>query len=47
MSYSDREMIAYAIIALAILIAVPALTMAARRRQREKLRRRGIKTNGH
>ncbi|WP_168377287.1 hypothetical protein [Sphingomonas sp. Leaf343] len=43
----DRKLIAYGIIGLVIVIAVPILIAVRRRRRREKLRRRGIKTYGH
>lgn len=43
----DRKLIAYAIIGLAIIIALPIIIAVRRKRHREKLRRRGIKTYGH
>lgn len=42
-----REMIAYGLIATVAVVAVPATVAMMRRRRREKLRRRGIKTYGH
>lgn len=42
-----REAVAYGIIALVLAVAIPLLIFGARRRRREKLRRRGIKTHGH
>ena len=42
-----REMVAYAIMAGAVLAALPFLIAALRRRRREKLRRRGVKRYGH
>ncbi len=43
----DRELIAYGIIALVVLIVVPLGVRGYERRRREKLRRRGIKHYGH
>ncbi len=43
----SRELVAYAIIGVLVIAAVPAGLVALRRRRREKLRRRGIKTYGH
>jgi hypothetical protein len=43
----DRELIAYVIIGIIIVVSIPLLAMVGRRRRREKLRRRGIKTYGH
>lgn len=42
-----RELVAYAIIGVVLLIALPAALVVLRRRHREKLRRRGIKRYGH
>jgi hypothetical protein len=42
-----REMIAYAIMGASAVVALPAFVIAARRRHREKLRRRGDKRYGH
>jgi len=42
-----REMVAYGIIGIVLLIGIPAIVVAQRKRRREKLRRRGIKTYGH
>lgn len=43
----DRKLIAYGLIGLVIVIAAPWTWIAYRKRQRLKLRRRGIKTYGH
>ncbi|WP_159709375.1 hypothetical protein [Sphingomonas sp. AX6] len=43
----SREMIAYGIVAVVIAIGVPWLGYTLRRRKRERLRRRGVKTYGH
>ncbi len=43
----SRELVAYAIIGVLVAVAVPTAIVAMRRRKREKLRRRGIKTYGH
>lgn len=43
----DRELIAYGLIGVTILVAAPWGWATWRRRQRQKLRRRGIKTYGH
>lgn len=43
----SREMVAYGIVGIACVVGLPWLTYATRRRKREKLRRRGIKTYGH
>jgi len=43
----DRELVAYALIGAMFLVATPLLIVNMRRRKREKLRRRGIKTHGH
>jgi hypothetical protein len=42
-----REMIAYAIIGAIIIVAAPTGMAYLRRRKRDRLRRRGIKTYGH
>ncbi|AXJ96790.1 MULTISPECIES: LPXTG cell wall anchor domain-containing protein [unclassified Sphingomonas] len=42
-----RHTIVYAIVGALLLIGAPALIAYKRRRRREKLRRRGIKTYGH
>lgn len=42
-----RELVAYAIIAVIMVVALPVGIVAVRRRRRAKLRRRGIKTYGH
>lgn len=47
MDLPDRILLAIAIIAGATLIVVPLMVRHLRRRRREKLRRRGIKTYGH
>jgi hypothetical protein len=43
----ERQAIAYGIIALVAVIAIPLLARAWMRRRRESLRRRGIKRYGH
>ena len=43
----SRELVAYAIIGVLVIAAVPTGIGVMRRRRREKLRRRGIKTYGH
>lgn len=43
----SRELVAYAIIGVLVIAAVPTGIVVMRRRRREKLRRRGIKTYGH
>ncbi|MFK3890646.1 hypothetical protein [Sphingomonas sp. NPDC079357] len=43
----SRELVAYAIIGVLVIVAVPTGIVIARKRRREKLRRRGIKTYGH
>jgi type II secretory pathway pseudopilin PulG len=43
----SRELVAYGIIGAACAVGLPWMAYAARRRNREKLRRRGIKTHGH
>ena len=43
----SRELVAYAIIGVLVIIAVPTGIVVMRLRRREKLRRRGIKTYGH
>ncbi|WP_203309742.1 hypothetical protein [Sphingomonas beigongshangi] len=47
MDEATRYTIVYGIIGLLLLIGIPSLTVYLRRRRREKLRRRGIKTYGH
>lgn len=42
-----RELIAYSLIGLVVVVAVPWIGVTFSRRKREKLRRRGIKTFGH
>lgn len=42
-----RELIAYAIIGLVVIIGAPVMGVMLQRRKREKLRRRGIKRYGH
>jgi len=42
-----RELIAYAIIGVVALIVIPWAIVAHRRRQRRRLRQRGIKRYGH
>lgn len=48
-TYMDlsRELIAYAIIGVVLLIGGPALGIMLQRRKRRKLRQRGIKRYGH
>lgn len=43
----SREIIAYAIIGAVALIVIPWVIVAHRRRQRRRLRQRGIKRYGH
>lgn len=43
----SRELVAYAIIGVLVVVAVPTTIVVLRKRRREKLRRRGIKTYGH
>ncbi len=43
----SRELVAYAIIGVIALIAIPTIAITMRNRRRQKLRRRGIKTYGH
>ncbi|WP_294196971.1 hypothetical protein [uncultured Sphingomonas sp.] len=43
----SRELVAYAIIGVLVIVAVPTGIVVMRKRRREKLRRRGIKTYGH
>ena len=42
-----REMIAYAIMGMILLIAIPSIAIGMRNQRRQKLRRRGIKRYGH
>jgi hypothetical protein len=42
-----RELVAYAIIGCILLVGTPILLSVRKRRKRERLRRRGIKTYGH
>ncbi len=42
-----RLTIAYALVGVLLVIGIPTLILYLRRRKREKLRRRGIKTHGH
>lgn len=43
----SRELLAYAIIGLVILIGAPSLGVMLHRRKRRRLRQRGIKRYGH
>ncbi len=43
----EREFVAYAIIGAIVVVAIPAIIIGMRRRRRQNLRRRGIKTYGH
>lgn len=43
----SRELVAYAIIGVVLLIGIPTIAIILRNRRRQKLRRRGIKTYGH
>jgi hypothetical protein len=43
----SREFLAYAIIGVVALIVIPWAIIAYRRRQRRRLRQRGIKRYGH
>ena len=47
MDDSTRLTIAYALVGVLFLIGIPLIIVTLRRRRREKLRRRGIKTYGH
>ena len=42
-----RELLAYSIIAAVVVIGAPIVLVTFRRRQRRKLRQRGIKRYGH
>ncbi len=42
-----RELVAYGLIGLIAVVALPWIGVTMNRRKREKLRRRGIKTYGH
>ena len=43
----SRELLAYAIIGVVLLVGGPALAVMLHRRKRRKLRQRGIKRYGH
>ncbi len=43
----SRELLAYAIISLVVLIGAPSLAVVLHRRKRRRLRQRGIKRYGH
>lgn len=43
----SRELVAYAITCIVLLIGGPALAVMLQRRKRRKLRQRGIKRYGH
>lgn len=43
----SREVIAYMIVGALVVIGLPWLRYTLRRRRRERLRRRGVKTYGH
>ncbi len=43
----SRELLAYAIIGIVVLIGAPLLGVVLHRRKRRKLRQRGIKRYGH
>lgn len=47
MDETSRLVIAYGIVSLIVIFAVPTMFIYARKRKREKLRRRGIKRYGH
>jgi hypothetical protein len=47
MDDSTRTLVAYAICGVLLMIGIPLTVIYLRRRKREKLRRRGIKTYGH
>ena len=47
MDEATRHTIVLAIIAVLLVVGVPALLLYLRKRKREKLRRRGIKRYGH
>lgn len=42
-----REILAYSIIVAIVVVGIPVVFVALRRRQRRKLRQRGIKRYGH
>ena len=44
---ATRFTLVYGIIGILLLVGIPMLIVYLRRRKREKLRRRGIKTYGH
>lgn len=43
----SRELVAYAIIGIVLVIGIPAIAISLRNRRRQRLRRRGIKKYGH
>ena len=43
----ERETLAYLIVGVVLLVAIPLLISYLHRRKREKLRRRGVKKYGH
>ena len=47
MDEATRFTLVYVIIGVLLLVGIPTLIIHLRRRKREKLRRRGIKTYGH
>lgn len=47
MDEATRYTLVFGIVGILLLVSVPVLVIYLRRRKREKLRRRGIKTYGH
>ncbi len=47
MDEATRHTLVFLIIGALLVVGVPALVLYLRKRRREKLRRRGIKTYGH
>ncbi len=43
----SRELVAYAIVGVLLIVSVPWIAVTLRRRHRERRRRRGIKRYGH
>jgi type II secretory pathway pseudopilin PulG len=44
---TTREIVAYGIVGIIVVVAIPWLIHTVNQRRREKLRRRGIKRYGH
>lgn len=47
MDEATRYTLVFGIVGILLLVSAPVLVIYLRRRKREKLRRRGIKTYGH